>query len=167
IPCNCTPGDDMGRNDLERAAISVADLGITQPPDPAIGRLVLQAAVDAQELCTWSGPLIVEGAGVSLVEVDTPRSVGSLRVGQHSLAPLFFGSAEPLPSPAIWSRRARFLNRIEVDAADSVVLIVHTAVLLLPYVGRSAHTLVWVRARRGARICRQHVSHAIGEGIKS
>src|SRR5260221_231311 len=71
--------DHTSRTDLERGTIYAANFGIRERPGPAVGRLpiVLQAAVDSQELHSWSRPRIVEGAGVNFVEVDTPCSVGS------------------------------------------------------------------------------------------
>jgi len=67
------------RTDPERGTIYAANFGIRERPRPSVGRLpiVLQAAVDSQELHSWSRPRIVEGAGVNFVEVDTPCSVGS------------------------------------------------------------------------------------------
>src|SRR5258708_4289930 len=71
--------DHTSRTDLERGTIYAANFGIRERPGPSVGRLpiVLQAAVDSQELHSWSRPRIVEGAGVNFVEVDTPCSVGS------------------------------------------------------------------------------------------
>jgi hypothetical protein len=79
IPRARAATDHVSRSDLECVAIYAANLGIRERPGLAVGRLpiVLQAAVDPQELYPWSRPRIIEGAGVNLVEVDTPRSVGS------------------------------------------------------------------------------------------
>lgn len=52
---------------------------------------------------------------------------------------------EPLPSPAIRLLAREILNRTEVDAADSVVLVAHTRVLSLSYFGCHTHALVGIR----------------------
>src|SRR5215831_20969275 len=52
---------------------------------------------------------------------------------------------EPLPLPAIRLLAREILNRTEVDAADSVVLVAHTRVLSLSYVGCHTHALVGIR----------------------
>jgi hypothetical protein len=99
LPCAGAATDHTSRTDLERGAIYVADLGIRERPGSAVGRLptVFQAALAPQELYPCSKPRIVEGAGVNFVEVDTPCSIGSQRVGQHGVAPLLSGPASPCP----------------------------------------------------------------------
>src|SRR5215467_3911119 len=52
---------------------------------------------------------------------------------------------EPLPLPAIRLLAREILNRTEVDAADSVVLVAHTRVLSLSYFGCHTHALVGTR----------------------
>src|SRR5262249_1356428 len=90
---------DISGSDLECLVIDVANLGIRQLPGPAIDRLhaVLEATVAPQELYPCSRPCIVEGTGVSFVEVDPPGGVGSARVGQHDVAPFLSGPWSPCP----------------------------------------------------------------------
>src|SRR5262249_43162798 len=99
VPCARAPIDDISRNDLERAPIHAADFGMRQQPRPALARLpaVLETAVGPQELYPWSRPRIVEGAGISFVEVDALCSIGSSRVGQHGVAPFPSGPWSPCP----------------------------------------------------------------------
>src|SRR5262249_58015772 len=65
----------------------------------ALDRLhaVLEPTCPAKELYPGPRPGIVEGAGVSFVEVDPPCSVGSSRVGQHDVAPFLSGPWSPSP----------------------------------------------------------------------
>src|SRR5215470_8554331 len=58
---------------------------------------------------------------------------------------LSVGPMEPLPSSAIRLLARKILNRTEVDAADSVVLVAHTRVLSLLYFGCHTHALVGIR----------------------
>src|SRR5215471_5260465 len=63
---------------------------------------------------------------------------------------LSVGPMEPLPSPAIRLLAREILNRTEVDAADSVVLVAHTRVLSLSYFGCHTHAFGWDSMRSGA-----------------
>src|SRR5262245_51781076 len=74
VPHARSPADDLSGIDLDCAATHVANLGVGQPPGSASDRLpaFIEAGIAAQELYPWSGPRILEGAGVRFVEVDMP-----------------------------------------------------------------------------------------------
>src|SRR5215813_2259251 len=74
VPCARATADNLGGSDLDCAAPDVAHLGVRQPPGSASDRLpaFIEAGIAAQELYPWSGPRILEGAGVRFVEVDMP-----------------------------------------------------------------------------------------------